>query len=81
MLCPTGEHLHRQIAFCATLSLIGIKLFQISKNSVVLELKYRRLSQEGLTFATHTYIRFWLACVCVWAKELITHADTTKDTG
>ena len=23
MLCPTGEHLHRQIAFCATLSLIG----------------------------------------------------------
>ena len=30
LLCPTGEHLIRQIAFCATLSLVGIKLFQFN---------------------------------------------------
>ena len=34
LLCPTGEHLYRQIAFFATLSLVGIKLFHFNFNSI-----------------------------------------------
>ena len=33
LLCPTVEHLHRQIAFCAILSLVGIQLFQFNSIS------------------------------------------------
>ena len=33
LLCPTGEHLHGQIALCATLSLVGIQLFQFNSIS------------------------------------------------
>ena len=77
LLCPTGEDLHGQIAFCATLSLIGINLFQIQIQICYLlseaqsrcrSLAVHNIWQWGNNYVSVVPMVYW----CIWSRPPIT---------